>query len=80
MCLVNGYSFLDVLSWDAFNEGVTLLDAVDRYKRRTGCYPEEILADKIYCNRENRRILKEKGIRLLVKQKQGMVWVVSKQD
>ena len=67
VCLVNGYSFLDVLSWDAFNEGVTLLDAVDRYKRRTGCYPEEILADKIYCNRENRRILKEKGIRLLAK-------------
>ena len=56
-----------MLSWDAFNEGVTLLDAVDRYKRRTGCYPEEILADKIYCNRENRRILKEKGIRLLAK-------------
>ena len=32
-----------------------------------GCYPREVLADKIYCTRSNRLALKEKGIKLLAK-------------
>ena len=32
-----------------------------------GCYPRELLADQIYCTRENRAALKEKGIKLLAK-------------
>ncbi len=64
---VAGYTFLDVISWDAFNEGTRLMQAVENHKKRTGYWPEEVLADKIYCNRENRRKLKELGIKLLAK-------------
>ncbi len=65
--LVAGYAFLDVISWDAFNEGTKLLLAVENHKKRTGYYPTEVLADKIYCNRDNRKQLKILGIRLLAK-------------
>lgn len=65
--LVNGFAFIDRLNWEAFNEGQWLQDSVERYKRRFGYYPKEVLADQIYCNRENRRWIKEKGIRLKAK-------------
>ncbi len=65
--LVDGYAFLDELSWDAFNEGSHMMAYVDQYRRRFGYYPKEVLADQIYCNRKNRKELKEKGIRLLAK-------------
>lgn len=65
--LVDGISFLDELSWDAFNEGSHMMDYVEMYRRRFGFYPREVLADKIYCTRDNRMALKEKGIRLLAK-------------
>lgn len=67
MSLVNGIAFLDTLSWDAFNEGTKLKDSVEKYKTRFGFYPEEVLADKIYCNRENRKWLKAMGIKLKAK-------------
>jgi transposase, IS5 family len=65
--LVDGYAFLDELSWNAFNEGSHMMGYVERYKQRFGYYPQEILADQIYCSRENRKQLKEKGIKLLAK-------------
>ena len=65
--LVAGYAFLDILSWDAFNEGGKLVLAIENHKARTGFYPQEVLADKIYCTRENRTRLKEMDIRLLAK-------------
>jgi hypothetical protein len=65
--LVNGFTFIDRLSWEAFNEGQCLMESVESYKRRFGYYPKEVLADQIYCNRENRRWMKEKGIRLMAK-------------
>ena len=65
--LIDGISFLDELSWDAFNEGTHLMDYVEKYKKRFGFYPREILADQIYCNRANRVALKEKGIKLIGK-------------
>jgi hypothetical protein len=65
--LVNGITFLDDFSWDAFNEGTRLKNSVEKYKERLGYYPKEVLADKIYCNRENRVYLKEKGIILKAK-------------
>lgn len=55
VALVAGFMFIDHLSWDAFNEGSYLTDSVERYKERFGHYPAEVLADQIYCNRENRR-------------------------
>lgn len=65
--LMNGFVFLDQYSWEAFNEGVFLMDSVELYKERFGYYPEQVLADKIYCTRENRRKLKELKIELRAK-------------
>ena len=65
--LMNGFAFLDDLSWDAFNEGTRLMASVEKYKKRFGYYPEEVLADKIYCNRQNRAALKLLGIKLRAK-------------
>jgi IS5 family transposase len=65
--LVEGYVFLDHLSWEAYNEGGYLMKSVVLYKDRHGYYPAEVLADMIYCNRENRRMLKELCIKLLAK-------------
>ena len=65
--LVGGFTFIDRLSWEAFNEGQCLMESVEGYKRRFGYYPKEVLADQIYCNRENRRWMKEKGIKLVAK-------------
>ncbi|MDR1054738.1 MAG: transposase, partial [Prevotellaceae bacterium] len=50
-----------------FNEGGHLEAYIEQYRRRFGFYPAEVLADKIYCTRENRRLLKEKGIHLKAK-------------
>ena len=65
--LMNGFAFLDDFSWDAFNEGTRLMSTVEKYRQRFGYYPEEVLADKIYCNRENWASLKRLGIRLRAK-------------
>jgi hypothetical protein len=65
--MIDGITFLDELSWDAFNEGSHLMDYVEQYKKRFGCYPKDLLVDKIYSTRENRRKLKEKGINLIGK-------------
>jgi len=65
--LIDGISFLDELSWDAFNEGSHMEEYVEGYRRRFGCYPGEVLADKIYCTRENRQMLKVKRIKLIAK-------------
>jgi hypothetical protein len=60
----NGFTRCEVLSWDAFNEGITLIESAEKYKARTGYYPAAILADSIYRNRENRAFCKKEHIRL----------------
>jgi transposase, IS5 family len=65
--MIDGIVFLDELNWDAFNQGSNLRQYVEKFKTRFGCYPKELLVDKIYSTRENRRILKEKGIELIGK-------------
>jgi IS5 family transposase len=65
--LMNGFAFLEDLSWEAFNEGTRLLKTIEQYKTRWGYYPKEVLVDKIYCNRINREKLKELGIVLVAK-------------
>ena len=60
--VVNGYVFLDHLSWDAYNENTHLMDQVEKYKERFGFYPEKVLGDRIYGTGDNRKYLKEKGI------------------
>jgi hypothetical protein len=62
--LVDGFSYLDRLSWDAYNESGDLIDQAETYRRRFGFYPASVHADKIYRNRENIRFCKEHGIRI----------------
>jgi hypothetical protein len=65
--LMNGFVFLDDLDWEAFNEGSRLKASVEKYKERFGYYPAEVLADKIYCTRDNRNLLKGISIKLRAK-------------
>ena len=60
----NGMARIEKQSFDAYNESDVLIGAVERYYERTGCYPERILADKIYRNRKNLAYCKKHGIRL----------------
>ena len=46
-----GYGRLEKVSFDAYNESGSLIEAVERYKLRTGSYPERVLADQIYRTR-----------------------------
>jgi IS5 family transposase len=59
----DGVACVDHLSWDAYHEGHDLPAQVEAYRRRHGYYPEKLLADPLYGTRENRKFLKEKGIR-----------------
>jgi IS5 family transposase len=60
----NGYGRIEKISYDAYNESTVLIDAVNRFKERTGYYPERVLADQIYRTRYNRGFCKLHGIRL----------------
>jgi hypothetical protein len=40
LSLVDGFSFLDTISWDAFNEGSHLTDYVEKCRERFGFYPD----------------------------------------
>jgi len=62
--LIDGYSFVDRISWDNYNESGDLKAQIDKYHHRFGYWPESVHADQIYRTRENRRFCKEKGIRL----------------
>jgi len=60
---VDGYARINTLSWDAYNESTDLAKQVEAYKDLKGYYPEVLIADQIYGNRENRAYLKKHGIR-----------------
>lgn len=62
--LVNGVSFVDRISWDAYNESGDLISQIEKYRKRFGHYPESVHADKIYQTRANRKYCKKHGIRL----------------
>ncbi len=59
-----GYARIEKTSFEAYNECICLKEAAERFKERTGHYPERILADQIYRTRDNRSFCKGKGIRL----------------
>lgn len=60
----NGFGRMEKISYDAYNESTVLVEAVERFKERTGHYPERLLADQIYRTRDNRNFCKTHGIRL----------------
>jgi transposase, IS5 family len=61
---VDGYVFLDHLSWSNFNESNHFIEQVESFREKTGYYPESVHVDQIYRTRKNRAFCKEKGIRI----------------
>ena len=51
-----GYGRIEKISFEAYNESTCLIEAIERFRERTGYYPERVLADQIYRTRENRSI------------------------
>ena len=62
--MIEGYAFIDKIGWDAYNEEALLIPAIQQYKKRYGYYPEAVLVDKLYRNRQNLAFCKERGIRV----------------
>lgn len=63
--IVDGYSFIDHHSWDAYNEASDLTIHMEKYQERFGMKPKRFFGDKIYLNRENRKILTAEGIEIM---------------
>lgn len=49
----NSYSWIEYISFEAYNERGYLQEAIDRYHERTGHYLEHVLVDQIYRTKEN---------------------------
>lgn len=66
ICVVNGYTFIDTMSFDPYNEGEheEFQRVIEKYVERFGCYPERVLADKIYRTQFNRALCKKYGIHI----------------
>ena len=62
--LVDGFSFVEKIGWDAYNESCDLIEQIESYHGRFGFYPESVHVDKIYRTKDNRRFCKKHGIRL----------------
>ena len=60
--IYEGYTFIDHLSWNAYNEEADAKLQIELFKGRFGYLPGTILADKIYMNKANRQIFKDLGI------------------
>lgn len=60
--VVDGWSFLDNIRFDAYNEGIELIFQIAQYKTRFGYCPESVHADKIYRNNVNRKYCIKYGI------------------
>lgn len=60
----DGLGRIEKISYDAYNESTVLVETAERFKERTGHYPERLLADQIYRTRDNRNFCKTHGIRL----------------
>ena len=58
--IVNGYTYVDHLSWDAYNESSDLSLQTELYTQRFGILPKEVQADKIYLGKDNRKYIREK--------------------
>ena len=64
VCIHNGLTHLDHLSWDSYNETEDLKTSANNYKKRNGYFPAKINADQIYITRVNRAWCKENNIQL----------------
>jgi len=65
--LRDGFSRIDTLSWEAYNESTDLQKQCENYNTLYGYYPELVQADRIYLTLENRNWLKARNIRIIGK-------------
>lgn len=63
LAYVDGFVFLDHLSSENFPEAARVKSQIKQYETLFGKKPSYVVADKIYGNRENRRLLKKEEIR-----------------
>lgn len=59
---VDGYAFLDKISFDNFNEGIRLEESIQKHRERFGANPDIVCIDDIYSNRYNKQLLKDLNI------------------
>ena len=62
--VINGYVFLDNIGWEAYSEAGDLIEIIEYYRASHGCYPEAVMVDKIYRNRDNIQFCNKHGIRI----------------
>ena len=62
--VVDGWSEIERMSWNNYNEGCDLIKEIERYRERYGDYPESAHADKIYRTKANRLWCQANNIRL----------------
>ena len=60
--IYEGYTFIDHLNWNAYNEESDAELQIELFKERFSFLPAAILADKIYMNKANRKLFKDYGI------------------
>lgn len=60
--IVNGYTYVDHLSWYAYNESSDLAMQIELYRKRFGMLPREVQVDKIYLGKANRLYLKDNHV------------------
>ncbi len=59
-----GFARIEYLSFDAYNEGPMLIQALEAYKYRNGHYPARVLVDQLYRTTDNISFCKKNGIRI----------------
>ena len=59
-----GFARIEHLSFDAYNEGPMLIQALEAYKYHHGCYPVRVLVDQIYRTKSNIAFCQKNGIRI----------------
>ena len=59
-----GHARLEKISFTPYNECTIFQDAIERYRKRTGHYPERVLVDQIYRTGDNLNFCREHGIRI----------------
>ena len=62
--MVDGYARMERLDFETYNEAGDFFRILAGYRQRYGRYPERILADRIYRNRDTLQYCKKLGIRL----------------
>jgi hypothetical protein len=60
--LMNGFTFLDDLEWEAFNEGSRLMASVEKYRKRFGYYPAEVLVTDFHV--QKRALILRRSVRV----------------